>query len=169
MDGAQPGRGGDEGFTLVEVIVAIVLMALVAVTSAGFFLRGDATSTNLQRRQAAVAVADQAMEGLRALPAVAATPGKSALLAGRSAAAVNAHWAAAPAAVQSAQLSTMTAAFDPAPTTSTPAVPYTETATSAGSSTRSTGTSAPACGRVRREAPAPPPGPVPPCTARSSW
>jgi prepilin-type N-terminal cleavage/methylation domain-containing protein len=133
VDGARPQPSPDEGFTLVEVIVAIVLMALVAVTSAGFFIKGDATSTYLQRRQAAVGLADQAMEAIRAVPPTAPTAGASPLVAGRSASAVSAHWAAAPADVATGQLATMTPASDPAAAaTPTPTVPFTETVTASG-------------------------------------
>jgi len=77
----------DGGFTLVEVIVALVLMSITMSAVAVMFVGGIKNSSGLQRRQAAVLVAQQALEVARAV--------------GRTAAVVDPYWAAAPASVTS--------------------------------------------------------------------
>ncbi|GAA4625066.1 Ig-like domain-containing protein [Cellulomonas oligotrophica] len=81
----------DDGFTLVEVIVALALMSLVASAALYFFLSGTRTITHQQRTQNAVVVANDAME---AAYGVVAQPvdDVSGLLVGRSEAAVTAGW-----------------------------------------------------------------------------
>lgn len=101
-----PRRSHDEGFTLIEVVVAVVLMALVFASVSVFFVQGIATATGLQRRDAGVQVGDQALDFVRAVPSQNPV-GTTKLLANRSQAAVTAQWADAPA-----ELSTTTPAFD---------------------------------------------------------
>lgn len=61
-------RSSDQGFTLVEVIVAMFVLAIVMLTI--IFLQARAMTTNAesQARQAATAAANEAMEQLRAMP-----------------------------------------------------------------------------------------------------
>ncbi|WP_182114162.1 MULTISPECIES: Ig-like domain-containing protein [unclassified Actinotalea] len=59
---AERDSDSDAGFTLVEVIVALVLLGIVASAALGFFIEGTQTSSHLQRSQNAVAVANEAME-----------------------------------------------------------------------------------------------------------
>lgn len=52
----------EDGFTLVEVIVALVLLGLVATSAMYFFISGTRSTSHLQRSQNAVTVANEAME-----------------------------------------------------------------------------------------------------------
>ncbi|WP_432533519.1 PulJ/GspJ family protein [Kineococcus arenarius] len=83
-------RRGDDGFTLVEVIVALALLAIVATATLTFFVRGTSATSALQRKQSGIAVANTALDLARSV-----APAK--LVSGRSAAAVNAQWAASTA------------------------------------------------------------------------
>lgn len=65
----------DDGFTLIEVVVALVLTIIVMTTTAGFFIRGIAATRLMQQRQSAVAVAEQAVERVRAEPVAALVAG----------------------------------------------------------------------------------------------
>jgi prepilin-type N-terminal cleavage/methylation domain-containing protein len=59
---------GDAGFTLIEVLTALAVVGVVAAASTTFFIRSMIT-VNLQgTRQAAIQVAADAMEQLRAVP-----------------------------------------------------------------------------------------------------
>jgi prepilin-type N-terminal cleavage/methylation domain-containing protein len=59
---------GDAGFTLIEVLTALAVVGVVAAASTTFFVRSMIT-VNLQgARQAAIQVAADAMEQLRAVP-----------------------------------------------------------------------------------------------------
>lgn len=91
--------GTDGGFTLVEVIAALVVLAMVATAAAYFFISGTRTSSHLQRTQNAVAVANEAMEMAFAVEprdsvVVANTP---TIVLGREKTDVEAAWAAAAA------------------------------------------------------------------------
>src|SRR5690349_16393564 len=55
----------DEGFTLIEVVVALFLLGIVAAAGLTFFIRGMQNTSNLARTQVAVGVANQAMETVR--------------------------------------------------------------------------------------------------------
>jgi prepilin-type N-terminal cleavage/methylation domain-containing protein len=86
----------DEGFTLVEVVLAVVLLSSLMAALAVLFVGGVKHMGALQRRQAAVQVAAQALEAVRA---VSATPGQGGcvkLLQGRGQLAADAQWADAP-------------------------------------------------------------------------
>ncbi|NAZ81701.1 prepilin-type N-terminal cleavage/methylation domain-containing protein [Kineococcus sp. R8] len=115
--------GDDEGFTLVEVIVALALLALVAAATLTFFIRGASSATGLQRQQAAVGVATQHLELARSV-----SPAN--LLKGRYAAAVDAQWGASTAPDLAL---TWRASTGPAPTA--PAVPVAQAVPLAGSAT----------------------------------
>jgi prepilin-type N-terminal cleavage/methylation domain-containing protein len=90
----------DDGFTLVEVVIALGLLSTLLAAVGTLFVGGVKNGAALQRRQAAVSIAQQALEAARA---VSATPsqGCSKLLQGRTQAAVDAQWASAPSAITS--------------------------------------------------------------------
>ncbi len=71
---ARPRRRGDAGFTLIEVVLALVLLSTLMSSMAVLFVRGMQHLSGLQRRQAAVQVAAQAIEAVRA---VSTTPGQN--------------------------------------------------------------------------------------------
>lgn len=87
----------DDGFTLIEVVVALFLLGLVAAAALTFFVRGVQNTTHLQRSQTAVGVANRAMEQVRAVSPRVVDPVTvtSGLLIGRSKASVEAAWASA--------------------------------------------------------------------------
>jgi prepilin-type N-terminal cleavage/methylation domain-containing protein len=119
----------DGGFTLVEVIVSLVLLAMVAVAVLGLFVGGMKDVAGLDRRQIAVAFAGQTMELVRTVSAVRDSSGNSTLTAGRTHAAVDAQWTAA----AGADLSQTDEAWDTTATGSaTPSVPLTSTRTVGG-------------------------------------
>ncbi|GIF25339.1 prepilin-type N-terminal cleavage/methylation domain-containing protein [Actinoplanes tereljensis] len=108
------GRERDEGFTLVEMVVALAILSITMLASAPFFVR-SLTNVNKQRsKQAAIQLADTAMEQVRGLKG-------SSLLSGRSANATQAQFTAASAVVQP-YLKTMQVAGDPMITDSTSTV-----------------------------------------------
>lgn len=80
----------DEGFTLVEVIVALTLLAIVASAALIFFVRGTSGIAVMQRKQSAVALANQATDLARSVK-------PSDLATGRSAALTLTQWAASSA------------------------------------------------------------------------
>ncbi len=55
-----------DGFSLIEVVVALMLMILVMTSTAGFFVRGLTSTRSMQQRQAASALAAKAIETARA-------------------------------------------------------------------------------------------------------
>jgi prepilin-type N-terminal cleavage/methylation domain-containing protein len=59
---------GDDGFTLLELTVAMLVIAVVIVTLVGLQLSSVKTVAVARQRQAATALADQKLERLRALP-----------------------------------------------------------------------------------------------------
>jgi prepilin-type N-terminal cleavage/methylation domain-containing protein len=89
-------RHVDDGFSLVEVVLAVVLLSTLMASLALIFVGGVKHLGGLQRRQVAVQVAAQALEAVRA---VASTPGAGGcvkLLQGRGQVASDAQWADAP-------------------------------------------------------------------------
>jgi prepilin-type N-terminal cleavage/methylation domain-containing protein len=84
----------DNGFTLVEVIVALMLMSIVLMAGAGFMIRSLTTSSTLSARQGAVTVANQVLEQIRAVDATFDSTGTSPLVYGRGQTQVAAQWAA---------------------------------------------------------------------------
>jgi len=91
----------DSGFSLIEVVVALFLLGIVAAAALAFFVRAMQNTNHLQRSQASVAVANQAMELARSVTAreVDTTNHVSGLLIGRSSTDTDAAWAAYPADV----------------------------------------------------------------------
>lgn len=98
--GTTSGRVRDEsGFTLVEVTWALFLLGLVAMGSLALFVSGMRSSTHLQREQAAVMLANSAMDQVRAVAGGAVnSDGTSGAVKGRARSAVQAVWDAADAA-----------------------------------------------------------------------
>jgi prepilin-type N-terminal cleavage/methylation domain-containing protein len=120
--------GEDLGFTLIEVVIALVLLTLVMVGTATVFMRGVSSASSLDRRQEAVAVAGQSMEIVRSLSPARDVNGNSKLVAGRTKAVVDAQLAAV-----TADLSQTDEEYDTTATaTSTPVLPLSATTTVAG-------------------------------------
>lgn len=114
MDTEQEPVTGDEGFSVLEMVVALAVLTVTMIASAPFFVN-SLTNVNRQRtRQAAIQLAETAMEQVRGLKG-------SALLTGRSASATQSQFSAAPAAVTS-YLATMQVAGDPMITDTTSTV-----------------------------------------------
>lgn len=85
----------DVGFSLIEVIVALVLLGIVATAALYFFLQGTRTTSSLQRSQNAVAIANEAMERAYAVnPQDNPVSGVGGLVVGRAKADVDAAWTA---------------------------------------------------------------------------
>ena len=103
----------DEGFTLVEVIWALFLLGLLAMGSLGLFINGMKSVAHVQRQQAAVSLANSAMDLARSVSggSVNAT-GTSGLIKGRSQAETKTTWDAAKA-IQLSDTADMTMVWDP--------------------------------------------------------
>lgn len=93
--GALRLRGDDDGFTLVEVIVALLVLSIVATASLYFFVGGSRSVSSQQRQQSGVAVANRAMEDVYSLVARASATGTSGLVVGRTQSDVVTAWNAA--------------------------------------------------------------------------
>ena len=78
-----PRRGSDEGFSMVEMMVALLIIAIVSAASVAFFVDNIRGVNDQRQHQEAVYLADQQMETVESLPV-----GK--LVAGRTQAEVNA-------------------------------------------------------------------------------
>ncbi|MCM4078693.1 type IV pilus modification PilV family protein [Paractinoplanes hotanensis] len=93
MRDSASGGAGEEGFSLVEVLVALAVLSITLLASTPFFV-GSLRNVNKQRtEQAAIQLADTAMEQVRGLKG-------SSLLTGHGQQAGEAQFAAAPAAVK---------------------------------------------------------------------
>lgn len=97
-----PRAPDDAGFSLVEVVVAVVLLGLVTTAVLPFFLQSLTKGAALQHRQAAVGVANSALEQARSVSATQESLGPeaspvvvTALVRGRARSAVESQWAAA--------------------------------------------------------------------------
>jgi prepilin-type N-terminal cleavage/methylation domain-containing protein len=110
----QSDRSG--GFSLIEVIVALALILLVMTSSVVFFVRSLQTSAGQQSRQAAISLADQAVELARAVPV-------NNLANGRDQPTADAQWAALPAAAAAAKAASVEM-WDTPPIAPTVAVPF---------------------------------------------
>ncbi|WP_306212210.1 Ig domain-containing protein [Actinoplanes sp. RD1] len=84
---------GDEGYTLVEVIVAIVIIGTVMAAAAPFMVRTLSVSNQQRTRQQAVQILNDGLERVRALD-------PTALLSGRGPVEVLQQWNAAPSQVK---------------------------------------------------------------------
>ena len=105
------------GFSLMEVIVALGLILFVMTSSVVFFVNSLQTSSGQQSRQAAISVANQAIEIARAAPVAN-------LLDGRAQATADAQWAALPAVAAAAKAASVEM-YDTPPVASTVVVPFT--------------------------------------------
>lgn len=96
----------DRGFSMIEVIIAIVMIGIVASSALWFFINGMQSSSNLGREQTAVTVANSAMEQAFVVsPRVDVAAGVSGLVVGRPAADVqSAFIALGPTALGSLKL-----------------------------------------------------------------
>jgi prepilin-type N-terminal cleavage/methylation domain-containing protein len=101
LPGVVRAGGDDGGFTLVEVVIAMVLLTLLLTSAGVLFIGGLKHGAGLQRRQTAVVLAQQAIEAARAVSAVADAQGCVKLLQGRTKALVDAQWSTAPTGVTS--------------------------------------------------------------------
>jgi type II secretory pathway pseudopilin PulG len=110
----QSDRSG--GFSLVEVIVALTLILFVMTSSVVFFVRSLQTSSGQQSRQAAISLADQAIELARAVPV-------NSLLNGRVQTTSDTQWAALPTAAAAAKAASLEM-WDTPPVAPTVAVPF---------------------------------------------
>lgn len=120
-DRRRPSEDG--GFTLIEVIVALFLLGVVATAVLVFFVKGVQTTAQLQRSQAADAVATQAMEQVRSVSAQIPTSGSiSGVLVGRTKSAVDTAWLAVTRAHPEYTADSIEA-WDPSSTPPSPAVP----------------------------------------------
>lgn len=123
-------RRGDEGFSMIEVIVAIVIIGIVASSALWFFINGIKTSSSLERQQTAVSVATSAMElSFIHEPRTSVTAGVSGLVIGRPSADVNNAFSTV-AALGVKGVNNSYALSDPAG--GTPALPIKTTVTRAG-------------------------------------
>lgn len=113
----------DAGFSLIEVVVAMVILGILTTASLGLYITSLNSASTFQRREIAVTIASQQME------LVAATPA-GALYQGRSSTAVLAQWAANPTVAGLAQ--TVPAWDTVLPLAATVAVPLSRTVSLSG-------------------------------------
>jgi len=113
---ARMQSDGSGGFSLIEVIVALALILFVMTSSVVFFVRSLQTSSGQQSRQAALSLADQAMEQARAVPVAS-------LLDGRDQATATTQWAALPAVAAAAKAASVLV-WDTPPVAPTVAVAF---------------------------------------------
>ena len=88
----------DAGFTLMEVLVALAIIAIVASASLAFFVNGTRTVTTQQRQQNATSIANEAMEDAYSRVAKFSTTKTSGMVVGRTQTEVQAAWTAGIAA-----------------------------------------------------------------------
>jgi prepilin-type N-terminal cleavage/methylation domain-containing protein len=104
------------GFSLIEVIVALALILFVMTSSVVFFVRSLQTSSGQQSRQAAISLADQAIELARAVPVTNLTDG-------RDQATADTQWAALPTQAAAAKAASLEL-YDTVPVAPVVAVPF---------------------------------------------
>ncbi len=85
-----PRRGSDEGFSMVEMMVALLIIAIVSAASVAFFVDNIRGVNDQRQHQEAVYLADQQMETVESLPVAK-------LVAGRTQTEVNALYTTAAA------------------------------------------------------------------------
>jgi prepilin-type N-terminal cleavage/methylation domain-containing protein len=96
--------GGDAGFSLLETVVAVVLVGVVMASISAFLITSVSVTSQQSGIKGAIQTSDDATELVRALKG-------SALLTGRDSASVDVQWAA-PTTGVSGYLSTMAKAWD---------------------------------------------------------
>ncbi len=90
---APPRPSDDSGFTLIEVLTAIVLLGVVSSAAIGFSIQAIESTAVQERRTVASAVATGVMEDVNSYTSVIdSATGASYLMAGRTQTAVNAFW-----------------------------------------------------------------------------
>lgn len=121
---ARSRRRDDDGLSLVEVIVALFIVAVVMTTSALFFINGLKNSSLQVQRQTAVTLANQALEAVQAVKPSSLLKGRTAndvaalgTLPAGDLATGNVDTAVAPAAVAQDGPADDVVAANPAPTT----------------------------------------------------
>ena len=77
MGGRRWHCADDEGFSLIEVIVALTLLMIVMLSTAGFFVQSLKTSAGQSQQQEAAFLANQQLEYTRSVPAKALLYGRS--------------------------------------------------------------------------------------------
>jgi prepilin-type N-terminal cleavage/methylation domain-containing protein len=82
----------EKGFTLMEVVISLSLLAIIASAALYFFIGGTRAVTHQQRSHGAVALANDAMEEAFSWVPTASTTGTSGLVVGRTQAEVLAAW-----------------------------------------------------------------------------
>ncbi|MGL4339453.1 MAG: type IV pilus modification PilV family protein [Rhodoglobus sp.] len=113
---------GQEGMTLIEVIVAMTLMAFVAIAAVSLSITSSTAAATQQRQEVAVTVASQAMEIATSRNSKFITGTTvSNLYFGRTQAAVDIQWADNPLALGMASTKKN---WDPAPLGHAVVVPY---------------------------------------------
>lgn len=85
----------DEGYTLVEVVVALVLVMILVISAAKVLMTATARAAVLQQQQTAPLVANQTMERVKAVTALPTASLVTGLVQGRSNDDVTAQWNAA--------------------------------------------------------------------------
>lgn len=115
MGGARPQREtGDEGFSIVEMLVALAVLSVTMLATTPFLVQSMASVNKQRAAQNAIQIANTAMEHVRGLKG-------SSLLSGRSVKATQDQFNAAPAEVQP-YLAAMEVAGDPVITSATSTV-----------------------------------------------
>jgi len=91
--GSRDYRTSEHGFTLIEVLVAIVILGILTTAALNFAAVGAKATATQERRQVAIAVATAAMEEVNArVASVDSGSGVSYLMLGRSKTEVQAAW-----------------------------------------------------------------------------
>ena len=91
----RSNRDRDAGFSLVEVMVAIAIIAVVAISAGSLAIAGINAASTQQRRQIAVTIASGTMESINSMAAtVSGSTNVSALYTGRYRATVHTAWQA---------------------------------------------------------------------------
>ena len=106
-DARRPARGGDDGFTLIELVVAIAVIAVVMLGLGAVFVATAAGTDAQGSRQVAARIATDGVDRARALTSAN-------LVTGRTQAAATSQWNARPAGVATL-LAGLAPAYDPSP------------------------------------------------------
>ncbi|AYF97581.1 prepilin-type N-terminal cleavage/methylation domain-containing protein [Protaetiibacter intestinalis] len=91
----RPFHGDESGFTLIEVVVAVVMLVVITAAALAFAIQGLKGSHAQERVEIATTVATRAMEAVRAYNIIEdPSSHKSSIYNGRTQAAVQAAWTA---------------------------------------------------------------------------